>query len=74
MMDHENSHAAGWEAAKENVLPLKRGRATKGLAERVEFNNQGSEISQENGFQENYVNILFLKFMVCKIFCNFRIC
>eukprot|EP01035_Chromulina_nebulosa_P029665 gene29665-39339_t len=47
-MDHENSHAAGWEAAKENVLPLKRGRATKGLAERVEFNNQGSEISQEN--------------------------
>jgi hypothetical protein len=50
MMDHhENAHAAGWEAAKENVLPLKRGRGTKGLAERVEFNNLGSEISLENG-------------------------
>lgn len=49
MDHHENAHAGGWEAAKENVLPLKRGRITKGLAERVEFNNLGSEITIENG-------------------------
>ena len=45
MMDE----SAAWETSKENVLPLKRGRVTKGLAERVEYNHLGSEISVENG-------------------------
>ena len=54
---------AAWETAKENVLPLKRGRATKGLAERVEYNHLGSEQSLENGI---YIHHPHSKFYVTR--------
>ena len=58
MFESEKSESAiSWEGTKENVLPLKRGRSTKGLGERIEAQNcLGSEIFNENGILHDFIS------------------
>jgi hypothetical protein len=42
-----------WEASKENVLPLKRGRSVKGLSKALESNAHASDLlTQEQSFEQ----------------------
>lgn len=42
----EASSTPTWEACKENVLPIKRGRSAKGLSESLQKNNE--DLSENN--------------------------
>lgn len=41
-----------WEASKENVLPLKRGRSVKGLSKALEMNHETDLLNQEQRFEQ----------------------
>ena len=46
-MDTENNvPAPAWEACKENVLPIKRGRSAKGLSESLQKNSDSATIDK----------------------------
>jgi hypothetical protein len=56
-MDSEN--APTWEACKENVLPIKRGRSAKGLSESLQVkNHENSAIDKlrEKVFEDSICN------------------
>lgn len=62
-MESMNSNLAipSWEACKENVLPIKRGRSAKGLSDTLQKNiNYSSDNTNENKNQEKYYEDLIL--------------
>ena len=48
----EASNTPTWEACKENVLPIKRGRSAKGLSESLQKNNE--DLSENNSRDKTF--------------------
>lgn len=56
-MEPSASTAPAWEACKENVLPIKRGRSAKGLSESLQKNCESASIDKlrEKLFEDSIV-------------------
>jgi hypothetical protein len=50
-----NSNPPAWEACKENVLPIKRGRSAKGLSDTLQNNDHLIDSSREKIFSDSII-------------------